>query len=160
MANPLNDLGIIKRFNGVDVVQTKHYVKIHCETYVARIVAHHGWTNEKASNKPVPMKSDSTYLAILQLAEGPDTEKERDQLEDSMGFSYRQAIGELIFAHTICRIDISIAVITLSQYSANPAKEHYQAVKAVFVYLWHTKDDGIYYWHPEARNDLPDMPLP
>jgi hypothetical protein len=160
MANPLNDLGIIKRFNGVDVVQTKHYVKIHCETYLARIVTHHGWTNEKASNKPVPMKSDSTYLAILQLAEGPDTEKERDQLEDSMGFSYRQAIGELIFAHTICRIDISIAVITLSQYSANPAKEHYQAVKAVFVYLWHTKDEGIYYWRPEARNDLPDMPLP
>ena len=102
MANPLNDLGIIKRFNGIDIIQTKHYVKVHCETYVARIVAHHDWTNEKASNKPVPMKSDSTYLAILQLAEGPETAKEQNQLEESMGFSYHQAIGELIFAHTIC----------------------------------------------------------
>jgi hypothetical protein len=160
MANPLNDLGVIKRFNGVDIVQTRHYVKVHCETYLARICEHHGWTNEKCANKPVPMKSDSTYQAILQLAEGPESMKERQQLEETMGFSYRQAIGELIFALTICRIDISVAVITLSQYSENPAKEHYQATKAVFVYLWHTKDDGIYYWRPEPREDLPDIALP
>jgi hypothetical protein len=160
MANPLNDLGIIKRFNGVDIVQTRHYNKVHCRTYITRITEHHGWTNEKAPNKPVPMKSDSTYLATLQLAEGPESMREQQQLEDSMGFSYRQAIGELIFALTICRIDISVAVITLSQYSANPAKEHYQAAKAVFVYLWHTREDGIYYWRPEPREDLPDIPLP
>jgi hypothetical protein len=77
-----------------------------------------------------------------------------------MGFSYRQGIGELIFALTICRIDISIAIITLSQYSERPAKEHYQAVKAVFVYLWHTKSDGLYYWRPSPQMDLPDEPLP
>jgi hypothetical protein len=65
-----------------------------------------------------------------------------------MGFSSRQGIGELIFALTICRMDISIAIITLSQLSKQPAKEQYQAVKAVFVYLWHTKSDGLYYLQP------------
>ena len=106
------------------------------------------------------MKSDSTYQAILQLAEGSESKKEQQQLKESMGFSYRQGIGELIFALTICRIDISIAVITLSQFSKRPAKEHYQAVKAVFAYLWHTKSNGIYYWRPSPRNDLPDVALP
>jgi hypothetical protein len=115
---------------------------------------------EKAANLPLPMKSYSTYQAILQLAEGPESIKEQQQLEMSMGFSYRQGIGEIIFALTICRIDISIAIITLSQYSERPAKEHYQAVKAIFVYLWHTKSDGIYYWRPSPRDDLPDVPLP
>jgi hypothetical protein len=86
--------------------------------------------------------------------------KDRQLLEESMGFSYCQAIGKLIFALTICRIDISIAVITLSQYSKNPAKVHYQAAKAVFVYLWHTRSDGIHYWRPAPRLDLPDIPLP
>jgi hypothetical protein len=160
MANPLNELGIIKRFNGVDIIQTRHYVKVHCETYITRIVEHHEWTNEKAANLPLPMKSDSTYQAILQLAEGPANLKDQQQLETAMGFSYRQGIGELIFALTICRIDISIAIITLSQYSERPAKVHYQAVKAVFVYLWHTKSDGLYYWRPTPRDDLPDLPLP
>jgi hypothetical protein len=52
-----------------------------------------------------------------------------------MGFSYRQTIGELIYALTVCRIDISIAVITLSQHSHHPAQIHYEAVKQVFAYL-------------------------
>jgi hypothetical protein len=106
------------------------------------------------------MKSDSAYQAILYLAEGPESIKERQQLEESMGFSYRQAISELIFALAICRIGISIAFITLSQYSENPTKEHQQAAKAVFVYLWHTKDDGIYYWRPEPCEDLSNIALP
>jgi hypothetical protein len=33
MTNKLSDLCIIKRFNGVNVEQTKHYIKLHCETY-------------------------------------------------------------------------------------------------------------------------------
>jgi hypothetical protein len=77
-----------------------------------------------------------------------------------MNFSYRQAIGELIFALTVVRLDISFPVITkLSQYSANPAKEHYQAVKQIFVYLWATKAYGLHYWRRQPRDDLPEVPL-
>jgi hypothetical protein len=77
-----------------------------------------------------------------------------------MGFSYCQAIGELIFAMTICQLDISPAVIKLSQYSQAPGKYHYQAVKAIFVYLCATANDGIYYWRPVPREELPDVELP
>jgi hypothetical protein len=51
-------------------------------------------------------------------------------------------------------------IIMLSQFLERPAKEHYQAVKAVFVYLWHTKSNGLYYWQPSPHDDLPDEPLP
>ena len=77
-----------------------------------------------------------------------------------MGFNYRQAIGELIYAYTICRIDIAIAVITLSQFSHHPAKIHYEAVKQVFVYLNATKDFGLTYWRPTPRDDLPEKQAP
>ena len=106
------------------------------------------------------MRNDSTYQANLELSYGPKEAKEQQELETQMGFSYRQAIGELIFAMTICRLDISPAVIKLSQYSAAPAKCHYQAAKAVFTYLYATKNDGIYYWRPTPNGDLPDANLP
>ena len=77
-----------------------------------------------------------------------------------MGFSYRQCIGELMYALTICRIDISIAIITLTQYSINPAKIHYEAVKHTFVYLNATRRDGLTYWRTEQRIDLPYAPDP
>ena len=77
-----------------------------------------------------------------------------------MGFNYRQAIGELIYAYTTCRIDIAIPVITLSQFSQHPAEIHYQAVKDVFAYLYATKEYGLTYWRPTPREDLPLKPNP
>ena len=51
------------------------------------------------------------------------------ETEKHYGFSYRQAIGELIYAMVTCRPDISFPLIKLSQYSANPSAEHFKAVK-------------------------------
>jgi hypothetical protein len=159
VVNELNKLGVIKRFNGLDIQQTGHYIKILAQTYTNKIVEHHGWQHEKAANLPLPIRNGSTNQAGLELSYGLDDVKEERELETQMGFSYRQAIGELIFAMTICQLDISPAVIKLSQYSQAPAKCHYQAVKAVFVYLCATANDGIYYWRPTPREELPDVEL-
>ena len=40
---PLNFLGTVQRFNGVDVKQTQNYNHIHCSTYINKIVEHHNW---------------------------------------------------------------------------------------------------------------------
>ena len=77
-----------------------------------------------------------------------------------MNFNYRQAIGELIFAMVTCRPDISFPLIKLSQYSANPARVHYEAVIEFFKYLHATKDEGITYWRETPNMSLPDLPLP
>lgn len=160
MQNELNDLGVIKRFNGMDIQQTRHYIKLSCEKYIDKIIDHHDWQNEKYANKPIPMRNDSSYLATLELTEGPIDLKEQKALEHLMGFKYRQVIGEAIFAMTLCRIDIAPAIIKLSQYSTQPAKCHYQALKALMVYLHATRSDGLYYWRPTPNLNLPDVPLP
>lgn len=53
---PLNDLGIIRKFNGVNIQQTKWYIKISCEEYLMKILMKHEWLQLKASNLPVPMR--------------------------------------------------------------------------------------------------------
>ena len=63
-----------------------------------------------------------------------------------MKFNYRQAIGELIYAMVTCHTDISFPLIKLSQYSINPAREHYMVVQEIFQYLECTIDNGIYFW--------------
>lgn len=160
MTNKLNDLGTIKRFNGIDITQTAKYVKLSCKSYIEKIVKHHSWTKEKAHNIPIPMHETPEHLRKLQDNKGPTDPKEKKEIEATHKFSYRQAIGELIFAMTTCRVDIASAVTILSQYSEAPDHVHYEAVKHVFIYLWHTRDEGIYYWRPEIRNDLPMGPDP
>ena len=133
MANELHNLGIINRFNGLDIHQTKDYVKISCELYIDKIVSPHDWENEKVASQPIPMQNDAAYQATLEFAKAPETEKEQRELKKAIGFSYCQAIGELIFALTMCWPDIAVPVIKLSQYASCPAVEYYKAVKALFV---------------------------
>ena len=94
---------------------------------------------------PIPMRDDSDYNRLIEN-DTPLSDKELIRTEHEFGFSYRQGIGELLYAMVTCRPDISYALIKLSQYSANPAKSHFTALKAVYEYLRATKSEGIHYW--------------
>jgi hypothetical protein len=154
---PLNDLGTLTKFNGLDILQTRDYIKIYCESFLDKVLRQHGWEETTKQHNPIPMRNDTAYQAQLESATLPSTPEEQQQLQDE-NFNYRQAIGEAIYAMTIARPDIAFAVIKLSQYSANPAKIHYQAVRQLFKFLALTKSRGIYYWRKIPVPALPAMP--
>ena len=156
MTIDVKELGLISRFNGMDIEQTRHYIKLSNALYINKILKNHQWINDEKPSAmfPIPMKSDSAYLHSIETAE-PFRPDERIKYESEMGFSYRQAIGEIIYALVTCRPDISFSAIKLSQYSAAPAKIHFDAVKDIYRYLKATKDEGIYFWRKEPRMDLP-----
>jgi len=145
---PLKNLGKVNRFNGVEVDQTKYYIKIHNIQYIEKILTRHGWLNDNYNSPklPVPMRSDTKYKFELENAKGSDTDKDRLTLEMKMKFNYRQALGEILYAMVTCRPDLSISVTKLSHYSQNPAEIHYVALKNVFRYLRSTRKDGLIFW--------------
>ena len=148
---PLKNLGRVDRFNGVEVQQTDKFVKLHNTQYIEKILTRHGWLSDtyKHQNYPVPMRSDSKFLSALENAKGPENDIERNKLESKMKFSYRQALGEILYAMVTCRPDISVSITKLSQYSQNPAEVHYLTLKNVFRYLRCTKNDGLIFWRRE-----------
>jgi hypothetical protein len=153
----VKQLGLIDRFNGVDVLQSRNFIKLFNRTYIEKILVRHDWIhNEKQylHSFPTPMLSDNEYQRKLETQPTP-TDAEIKQLENEVGFGYRQAIGELIYAMVTCRPDISYSVIKLSQYSTRPTKIHFDAVKNIYRYLNKTKDEGIHYWRQSPRDDLP-----
>jgi hypothetical protein len=153
----VKQLGRLNRFNGMDITQTKHFIKLSNKTYIEKFQKRHEWLHNESTPLhlfPIPMNADNKYQQRLEQAPIP-TEEEIKALEKEMGFGYRQAIGELIYAMVTCRADISHATIKLSQYSTRPTRIHFEAIKQVMRYLKHTIDDGIYYWRKEPRTDLP-----
>ena len=150
-------LGLLQRFNGVDIDQTSEYIKIHCTTYIDKILSEHDWFDHASPchTFPIPIKSENSYSRKLETATVPSTTREGFALQREMKFNYRQAIGALIYAMVTCRPDISFPLIKLSQYSSNPAKEHYEAVQDIFKYLSCTKTDGIQYWRCSPISNLP-----
>jgi Reverse transcriptase (RNA-dependent DNA polymerase) len=157
---PLNDLGLIKKFNGVNILQTRWYIKVSCEDYITRILNDHNWLSLKAANLPVPMRSDPAYQRQLETVTRPTDETAQNALQAQAGFSYRMATGELIYALVAARPEISFATTKLTQYGSSPALTHYQAVKLVYAFLNNTKADGLIFWRSAPRMDLPDIPFP
>lgn len=161
MSIKVKKLGLISRFNGVDIEQTRDYIKVYNKTYIEKFCLNHPWLSDTVppARFATPMKSDNSYIRKLEESE-PLSEKDRLKFEQQLGFSYRQAIGELIYALTTCRPDISFAAIKLSQYSAAPAKIHFDAVQDVIRYLYHTREDGIYFWRENPLASMPAKPIP
>lgn len=74
------------------------------------------------------MNHEKKYMRELETTQGPTDTIAHATLQKEMGFSYRQVIGEILFAAITCRPDILYYVIKLSQCSTKLASIRYSAV--------------------------------
>ena len=154
--------GSLFHYNGIDVCQARDFLKVTCETYLSRLFDTHGWTSapkhESDRHDLVPMSPG--LVSVLYDTSGPaEGSPEAKKLASDVGFSYRQLLGELIYAYVICRPDIGYAITLLSRFSGAPDRCHYDALKSVVKYLRATKSWGIHYWRPAPNPAFPDVPF-
>jgi hypothetical protein len=151
-------------YNGIDLYQTRDYVKVACDTYIDRLLQTHDWQNatQLSAYHDVTPIVDELAKTLYDL-EGPaEDSAEHQVLRDKMGFSYRQLLGELMYAYVVARPDIGFAVCLLAWFSACPHEKHYKALEKVAKYLGATKDWGIVYWRtkPVLRFEHGDLVSP
>ena len=94
MAFKIKNLGLLSRFNGIDILQTKHYIKLYNKTYINKMSSHHKWLHEAVKQMhefTLPMNTENDYKQKLETSE-PLTKKELKQYEKEMSFGYRQEI--------------------------------------------------------------------
>ncbi|KAI2495082.1 hypothetical protein MHU86_19437 [Fragilaria crotonensis] len=156
----LRDEGILESFNGVDVEQTDRYIKISCESYIDKLLAHYGWassSSRETDEKPIePISASTTQQMFDDYATAPHNGTDAYcDLETAAGFSYRSVLGALIYAYVVARPDIGYAVTTLARFSDHPAKIHYDALRRVARYLRMTKTWGLFYWRRSLISSLP-----
>ena len=85
----VKELGLISRFNGVDVTQTQHYIKLSNTIYIDKILKNHPWIFKEhpPAMFPLLIRSDNEYLHKIETAK-PLTEEQHLQYESDVGFSY------------------------------------------------------------------------
>jgi hypothetical protein len=151
-------------FNGIDITQTRHYVKINCHTYISKFCKKYldSWLGKVplTATRPTPLPTDPTWLKKFNAAVGPTDPSNQAKLATKMQIKYHAGVGKLIWAMTSCRPDIAFTSVKLSQSNSAPAKHHYHGLKHAIRYVYITRDDGIYFWRTSPCMDLPDGPLP
>jgi hypothetical protein len=101
---PIKQQGLLDMFNGIDVTQTKHYIKIDCHTYINKFCAKYldSWlhTVPTTANRPTPLPTNSTWLKKFNATVGPNNPQAQCKLEASMQIKYRGGVDKLIWALT------------------------------------------------------------
>jgi hypothetical protein len=66
MRIPVKHLGIINRFNGIDIQHTHCFIKLTCEQYLCKMLHNHGWLQDHNTIMPLPFPADANYIKELE----------------------------------------------------------------------------------------------
>jgi hypothetical protein len=129
---PMKRQGLVTLYNGLDIHQTRDYIKISCVTYIdyiSNIHLDHGWMKSYLiSDCPTPLPTTASFMKALQTEQGNTDPVAQRTLEKKMGFSYWSGIGQLVHAMVCCRPDLSFATVKLSQHNTCPGRVHFEGV--------------------------------
>jgi hypothetical protein len=121
---PLKCQGLLDMFNGINVTQTRDYIKIDCHTCINKFCKKYlqTWLQKVplTENRPTPLPTDPSWIKQFNAAVGPTTPKEQQQLTARMEIKYKGGVRELIWAMTTCRLDILYTSVKLSQSNSAP----------------------------------------
>eukprot|EP00804_Cyclotella_cryptica_P013246 CCRYP_007032-RA/>CCRYP_007032-RA protein AED:0.39 eAED:0.39 QI:0/0/0/0.5/1/1/2/0/451 len=118
---PIKRQGLVSLFNGVDVLQTRHYIKLSAETYIEKMGAKYldMWHKEvqMMAERPLPIPTNESFLKAFNGDIGNPDETVQKELQQCFKFGYRSGVGELIYAMVTCRPDISTVMVKCAQHS-------------------------------------------
>jgi len=121
-----HDLGELKEFLGITIRHSGRKIILDQNVYLIKVLNRFGMTNAIIANTPLPHR----YTPVAHTG-NPDP---------TLQTQYQAIIGSLLYLMLGTNPDIAFAVIKLSQFSANPSKEHYEWAKYICHYLAGTKD--------------------
>ena len=129
----VRDMGELHHFLGMKIVQ-------FCETgdvwigqpaYAGSILQKFSMDAAKGADTPVD--------ANVKLMKAVDSDESVDQE------LYQSAVGSLLYLSVATRPDIAYAVSNVAKFSANPTRQHWNAVKRIMRYIKATLNYGLLY---------------
>jgi hypothetical protein len=106
---PIKRQGYLDMYNGVDIYQTKHYIKLNVKRFINKVFVKHIKTWMKMSyptpHWSTPLPSNDERLKKFNAAYGNPDPKTQATLAKQQQLSYRTGVGELIWAMTTCHPD-------------------------------------------------------
>lgn len=91
---PIKRQGMITLYNGLDVQQSRWFIKVSIHTWLIKTLEpyFHDWLKVPTTPHPVPLGTSESFLKRLYEAVGDPSPQKQRQLVKSHGFPYRKAI--------------------------------------------------------------------
>ena len=94
MTIKIKHLGVITRFDGVDITQTRNYIKVSNETYFKKILENKHPPKKPPHEYPIPMNPDPAFNRLIEEST-PLTDIEREKVEKKYVFFVPSRSGQI-----------------------------------------------------------------
>ncbi len=98
---PMKRQGYLDMYNGIDVIQTRDYIKISSTSFIDKICKKYlnSWMQNFMSteDRPTHLPTDPTWFKKFNAAVGDSDPKVQAKLAKKMQLTYRCGVGELIW---------------------------------------------------------------
>ena len=148
--------GPMKIMYGVDIEQTRDYIKLHSGTYLTKLMEDYPFLQNLT---PRPTEFTTATAEALNQHNDPDAQAQQSQLETRFGFKPRSLFGKILFPVVCTRYDGTFGCSKLGQNLDNPDEHRYRAIVELAQFLCSRPRRGLIYWRTEPREDLPRVPL-
>src|SRR5260370_22391616 len=127
----MKDLGHIHWFLGLEITQdwTQQLISVSQLCYISDVVSRFGHSNSRPTSTPIAINFK------LSLLDHPEIDTH----------DYQSCIGSIMYAMLGTHPDIAYAVGALSQFLANPGRDHLTAINHLLQYLNSTKQLKLLY---------------
>jgi hypothetical protein len=134
----MKDLGEVQFCLGIQITRNRpeRTIRISQTKYIEDMLSKFNMQDCKAVGTPLDTNTK------LSKSMSP---KSHEEAEEMKGVPYQSAVGSLMYAMLGTRPDIGYAVGAVSQFSSDPGRGHWTAVKRILRYLKGTKDYAIEY---------------
>lgn len=136
-------------FLGLEINRSSDGIKVSQGSYTRKLLERFGMNECRPISTPILAENAKSGKAALQDG---NSDKDADSVNEKQ-FSYRSAVGGLLYLSTGCRPDIAYAVSVVSRSLENPTSDDFIKVKRIFRYLQGTSDHGIVY-QPDYKKGI------
>ncbi|XP_065078822.1 uncharacterized protein LOC135701818 [Ochlerotatus camptorhynchus] len=139
----MKDLGDAKYCLGIRITRDQAEGKLWLDqqAYIEQIIQRFGMTE----SYPVATPADPSLR--LDKYMGPRNQNEAEEMKN---VPFKEFVECLSFVAQVTRPDIAFAVNAASQFSANPGRQHWEAVKKIIRYLKGTSTKKLEYSKRES----------
>jgi hypothetical protein len=125
---PVKHQGYLDMYNGINVQQTQHYIKIFVCLLIDKVLIKHlGTWMKSAYPSPTcstPLPSDPTFQKKFNSSTGNPDKNSQLKLAKGMQIGYCLGVGELIWAMTTCRPDLIMRGVMLVDFKSKKKVIH------------------------------------
>jgi hypothetical protein len=136
---PIKYQGYVNMFNGINITQTRNYIKVDCHSFVEKTCEKYltSWmhTISLTDNCPAPLPTDQNWLKKFNAAIISSDKDKQDQLANAMKLNYHSGVSGLIWAITTCHPDLAYTIVKLSQSTSCPHEHHYHRLCHALQFL-------------------------